>query len=379
MGTYSYSAFCGVLLLSLSYSAAIRCLSCTDVLQPRYCSGIEHCSEGDACVTESYRNRNGEILYNLGCMFTQRCALNALHNRSTEILHQDIIGTHVHDVCTECCHGDLCNAAGCGSTGFPQQRGPICFDCPQSRDPANCDVISVCLQGEVCHVEEVLMFDDVFYKTSCVRKNDYECTPPSVYNQVAIGRRANRRGNCFYCCTDDLCNTKCYRPISSSLTTIPSTSQVTPYTTTTSTTTMVTQPTCKDGWITSPEKCYYVSATFEKTDWETAKHRCISMGAKLVEIKTDEEGQFLLHSMPPRIGNASGDADALSVGRRWNDAGDLVFDSNDDRVNTTVRSWAVLPNKGKFKCGCIRKYNNFLMIGCVCTSGTFFYICEISR
>ncbi|XP_060073117.1 uncharacterized protein LOC132552935 [Ylistrum balloti] len=203
------------------YAASIRCLSCTDVLQPRYCSGIEHCPEGDACVTESYRNRNGEVLFNVGCMSARRCSLTNQQNRSTAILRTDIIGTHVRDECIECCHGDLCNAAGCGTDGFPKERGPICLNCPQSRDPDNCDVISVCLQGEVCHVEEISKFGDLFYKTSCVRETDYQCTSSPMYNPVEIGRRST--GNCFFCCPDDLCNIQCRNTTLSSQFTTPST------------------------------------------------------------------------------------------------------------------------------------------------------------
>ncbi|XP_033759107.1 IgGFc-binding protein-like [Pecten maximus] len=200
-GTWTYLVVLLVIWTSSKYSAAIRCLSCNDVIQPRHCSVIKHCPDGDSCVTEAYRNENGEYLFNLGCMSAQRCALiNTTRSAGT-------IGKDVQSLCTDCCHGDLCNAAGCRTEGFPSRRGPVCLDCQQSRDPSTCDVITVCLEGELCHVEETHQFGDVFYKTGCLR--NFECAIPPVYNPVEVGRRAIRRRSCFFCCQDDLCNTKC--------------------------------------------------------------------------------------------------------------------------------------------------------------------------
>ncbi|XP_021371652.1 IgGFc-binding protein-like [Mizuhopecten yessoensis] len=201
MGTYTFLAAFLVLLVSLQHTTAIRCLSCDDVIQPRHCSVIKHCPDGDSCVTQAYRNENGEYLYDLGCMSAQRCSFSNTARKA------GTIGKHVESLCTECCHSDLCNAAGCGTDGFPSRRGPVCLDCPQSRDPAFCDVISVCLEGEFCHVEETHQFGDVFYKTGCLR--DSECASPPVYNPVAVGRRSTTRHNCFSCCSGDLCNAKC--------------------------------------------------------------------------------------------------------------------------------------------------------------------------
>lgn len=203
MGTYTNFLF--ILLViwnSLQFSTAIRCLSCNDVIQPRHCSVIKHCPDGDSCMTEAYRNENGEYLFDLGCMSQQRCALINTTRRS------DTIGKYVHSLCTDCCQSDLCNAAGCGTTGFPSPRGPICLNCQQSRDPASCDVISLCLDGELCHVEETHQFGDIFYRTGCMRK--FECADPPIYNPVQVGRRQTpSRRTCFTCCQGDLYNTKC--------------------------------------------------------------------------------------------------------------------------------------------------------------------------
>ncbi|XP_069106166.1 uncharacterized protein [Argopecten irradians] len=55
---------------------------------------------------------------------------------------------------------------------------------------------------------------------------------------------------------------------------------------------------CDSGWISSPEKCYYVSSSSEKTGWDSAIVRCIDLGAKLVEIKTDEEASSIMNLLP---------------------------------------------------------------------------------
>ncbi|XP_033726559.1 perlucin-like protein [Pecten maximus] len=150
-----------------------------------------------------------------------------------------------------------------------------------------------------------------------------------------------------------------------------------------STTTMTTpEPTtqprnCDDGWITSPEKCYYVSTYFEITEWATAISRCKSKGSILVEIKTDEESQFIMENLPSRVGGT----DLVYTGRQRNDANIWVFVSNDEKVDTSVRSWARgEPNGGSSQeCGCTQKSDDFLMHDCFCTGYSLYYICEIGR
>ncbi|XP_033726556.1 uncharacterized protein LOC117316155 isoform X1 [Pecten maximus] len=134
---------------------------------------------------------------------------------------------------------------------------------------------------------------------------------------------------------------------------------------------------CYDGWITSPDKCYYVSTYSEKTEWATAISRCKSKGAILVEIKTDEESRFIMENLPSRVGST----DVVYTGRIRNDANIWVFVSNAEKVDATVRSWARgEPNGGSNQeCGCTRTSDDFLMHDCFCTRNSLFYICEIER
>ncbi|XP_021353502.1 uncharacterized protein LOC110450349 [Mizuhopecten yessoensis] len=222
MGAYTIFVTFLVFLVIIQYITALRCLSCNGFIQPHQCSNIELCPEGDVCITESYRSENGETMFYVGCASAKRCALTSGHKRFADILRTDNIGTPPHRICTECCHSDLCNSAGCRMGGFPTQRGPVCLDCPQSRDLADCDAISICQQSEVCYVEEMFEFGELFYKTSCLPNTEKRCVSPT-YNPVEVGKRSHQLGTCFSCCPYDLCNSKCDPFSSSVLTTIPAT------------------------------------------------------------------------------------------------------------------------------------------------------------
>ncbi|XP_033743565.1 uncharacterized protein LOC117329645 isoform X2 [Pecten maximus] len=145
--------------------------------------------------------------------------------------------------------------------------------------------------------------------------------------------------------------------------------------TATTTITTVAPRVCEFGWISSQEKCYFFSYDSDKREWAPAIDRCTSMGAKLVEVKTDKEAQFLVENYASNIG----DYDLVYTGRRRNDEDVWVFLSNDERVDTSVRSWANNEPSGE-TCGCAKKANGFLMQDCVCDGyGGLYFICEIVR
>ncbi|XP_069107088.1 macrophage mannose receptor 1-like [Argopecten irradians] len=142
-----------------------------------------------------------------------------------------------------------------------------------------------------------------------------------------------------------------------------------------STTTATTPaPECEEGWILSPGgKCYYVSTTSEKTEWATAINRCSSMGAKLVEFRTNEEAQFVMRNLPSRVSTS----DIVYTGRKRNDADVWVFLSDDEPVDTSDRTWASgEPDGGEQTCGCTRRSDDFLMMDCLCPGFDLYYICE---
>ncbi|XP_069107086.1 macrophage mannose receptor 1-like [Argopecten irradians] len=144
---------------------------------------------------------------------------------------------------------------------------------------------------------------------------------------------------------------------------------------TASTTTASTPaPECEEGWILSPGgKCYYVSTTSEKTEWATSINRCSSMGAKLVEFRTNEEAQFVMRNLPSRVYTS----DIVYTGRKRNDADVWVFLSDNEPVDTSVRTWASgEPDGGEQTCGCTRRSDDFLMLDCLCPGFDLYYICE---
>ncbi|OWF51695.1 killer cell lectin-like receptor subfamily B member 1B allele A [Mizuhopecten yessoensis] len=146
--------------------------------------------------------------------------------------------------------------------------------------------------------------------------------------------------------------------------------------TTTTTTTTPAPRICDPGWFSSPEKCYYVSSTSEKTEWSMAMSRCTAKGANLVEIQTDKEASFIMRNLPSRVGNT----DILYTGRKRNDRDGWVFVSNDKMVDTSVRTWASgEPDGGSQRCGCTRQSESFMMLDCYCTGYNLFFICEIER
>ncbi|XP_069106734.1 low affinity immunoglobulin epsilon Fc receptor-like [Argopecten irradians] len=157
----------------------------------------------------------------------------------------------------------------------------------------------------------------------------------------------------------------------------PTTPTTTPPPTITSAATTSKSLDCKDGWIESQEKCYYVSTRSEATDWATAINRCKSIGANLVEIKTDKEALFIARNLPSRIG----DDDLFYTGRERKSSFDWFFISDNEMVDTTVRSWAVgePSNTGSQTCGCAKSEDNFKMHDCVCMGFSVLYICEIRR
>ncbi|XP_033726557.1 uncharacterized protein LOC117316155 isoform X2 [Pecten maximus] len=113
---------------------------------------------------------------------------------------------------------------------------------------------------------------------------------------------------------------------------------------------------CYDGWITSPDKCYYVSTYSEKTEWATAISRCKSKGAILVEIKTDEESRFIMENLPSRVGST----DVVYTGRIRNDANIWVFVSNAEKVDATMKHARVFTVRGRRSIQLIGQLTQFL-------------------
>ncbi|XP_069106629.1 macrophage mannose receptor 1-like [Argopecten irradians] len=133
---------------------------------------------------------------------------------------------------------------------------------------------------------------------------------------------------------------------------------------------------CDEGWIRSPEGeiCYFVSAYREKTDWATAIERCALKGARLVELRTNSQAQFLMQNLPNRVFPN----DIIYTGRKRNDDDIWVFLSDGFPVLLTDRMWGSgEPDGGYQTCGCTKKTADFRMLDCFCTdTAMLYYICE---
>ncbi|XP_069136828.1 asialoglycoprotein receptor 1-like [Argopecten irradians] len=152
-----------------------------------------------------------------------------------------------------------------------------------------------------------------------------------------------------------------------------------PATMSTTTSTTPESRDCKEGWIESPEKCYYVSSRSERTEWADCVNRCRVMGGHLVEIKTNTEARFIMGNLPRHVGSS----DYFYTGRERRGSGrnDWYYLSNGEKIDTSRRSWAhgEPDNTDSQQCGCTKTGDNFDMHDCVCTGHDLYFICEITR
>ncbi|XP_060593869.1 uncharacterized protein LOC132748313 [Ruditapes philippinarum] len=212
-------------------TAETLCLFCTDAVLPSDCNVITKCGPHERCYVNSYVTSIGTIRYNLGCKDSQKCDNTILVGRREEpsgqntLLSRDNSPHSLGDdvkratgtlICGECCVGELCNSAGCGNTGFPAQRGPICYSCQEQNGTNDCNKLAVCGRDEVCMLVATQnpMTHAHRYQTKCEGKQrcEDEMGRRQTPSLSIFGRkRASNTGiNCeVECCSEDLCNTKC--------------------------------------------------------------------------------------------------------------------------------------------------------------------------
>ncbi|XP_062568502.1 uncharacterized protein LOC134230682 [Saccostrea cucullata] len=147
-----------------------------------------------------YTTVNGLTLFNTGCRNPSFCNSTSLAE-DPEDPNLRVFHPHITE-CKECCNKSVCNNDGCGSKGYPVNRGPLCFTCPQTTDPALCETIDVCNEDEDCHVHQEMEFGDVFFSQSCQEKH-------GCLRQAALqifGKRSEQE--CTNCCNEDQCNSE---------------------------------------------------------------------------------------------------------------------------------------------------------------------------
>ncbi|XP_052279084.1 protein crumbs homolog 1-like isoform X1 [Dreissena polymorpha] len=188
-----------ICLATASFSCVycLTCLRCTDIESPRHCKHVMECPSGEVCHMHMTTNKYGEVLYDLGCTETSTC-----YNRS-----------HGNQLCDDCCSTDLCNAAGCGHTGFPSGRGPICYSCSAQTTEGSCHTIDFCATNEMCMINEEREFGDRVYTSRCAV--NAHCENQKTETAAIIGRSVSQHSRsvtetmCHQCCHRDLCNAHC--------------------------------------------------------------------------------------------------------------------------------------------------------------------------
>ncbi|XP_053392561.1 uncharacterized protein LOC128555118 isoform X3 [Mercenaria mercenaria] len=162
-------------------------MSCSDMVHVELCDHVEHCSYGEVCFLEKYIQMENEIRFKSGCKLAQDCTQHSGREH-----------------CTECCSDDFCNSRGCNETGISGvlSRGPLCYDCSYAASPNECNVISLCNQGQVCSVEEYAWGNYKHFEMEC--QNNLECAT----KKRGIGEKRSTL-TCKHCCDSDFCNTNC--------------------------------------------------------------------------------------------------------------------------------------------------------------------------
>ncbi|XP_053401596.1 uncharacterized protein LOC123549217 isoform X1 [Mercenaria mercenaria] len=106
--------------------------------------------------------------------------------------------------CTECCHGDLCNAGGCGEKGFDPALGPLCYTCHLQIGTRSCNKIQQCGRDKDCSIHPVtrLGASNNLFETKCTERNIC-VTSNRIGSSAIVGRK---RSTCSICCNSTLCN-----------------------------------------------------------------------------------------------------------------------------------------------------------------------------
>ncbi|XP_052791386.1 mucin-5AC-like [Mya arenaria] len=196
-----------ILAICLHTGSGLICLNCDAVANPRLCRHVTTCFTGEKCSVETFISHDGDLMYNLGCVDKNYCGIAQV---------APPVGGNQFFSCHDCCDNhDLCNAFGCNSTGFPVQRGPLCFNCEAFPGGYPCHTIAHCESHEVCYNDATLEFQtDTLYSSGC--RSKHHCADVHVDPITGFGRRAEaldggRRSAsiCTDCCAGDLCNIQC--------------------------------------------------------------------------------------------------------------------------------------------------------------------------
>ncbi|XP_060574939.1 fibrinogen beta chain-like isoform X2 [Ruditapes philippinarum] len=202
-----------LLAAALPTAQGLTCLQCRGVSQPRHCNIVDECYPGEVCGVERINNHLGQTVYDVGCIHQSKCYNSSMNQQSS-----------ISNECKECCNTDICNSQGCGTPGYPQNRGPICHFCPFHTSINMCNEIAFCEVGEVCKYSVLKEFGDTIYSSEC--SNKHVCQNSINHGNVIVGRdiensrsiihdyslrndRSLTEHICSGCCDVDLCFKGC--------------------------------------------------------------------------------------------------------------------------------------------------------------------------
>ncbi|XP_052268830.1 uncharacterized protein LOC127870225 isoform X1 [Dreissena polymorpha] len=177
----------------------LLCLSCQEVLEPKYCEYVTLCGDHESCFVDSFVTSNGNIRFNSGCRDSSVCLATAFHPASIEGRRS---GQMI--VCSTCCQTRLCNQGGCGKTGWSPDRGPLCYNCEQQRHPTDCNKVRQCQRSQVCSLMTTEIAGEMVHHSSC----DYMDACFAAKSRV-LASLSNWADGCVQCCNSSLCNDHC--------------------------------------------------------------------------------------------------------------------------------------------------------------------------
>ncbi|XP_060569697.1 uncharacterized protein LOC132728102, partial [Ruditapes philippinarum] len=205
-----------VLVLLITTSEALQCLSCDNVVEARDCQRLATCGSHEICYVQRKIGTNLKQYYVLGCIdrnvcLGQQASMFAMGKRDTSnslSLQVESRAIQSRDkntrdsngdmnLCTQCCDsGDECNKDLCGS---PPSTNLRCLSCLDKEDPKDCESVTECGRDQFCYVHKGLNPNtatySIRYDLGCMGK--LQCT--ALKNAFS--------SSCVVCCDHtDLCN-----------------------------------------------------------------------------------------------------------------------------------------------------------------------------
>ncbi|KAH3746923.1 hypothetical protein DPMN_181341 [Dreissena polymorpha] len=107
--------------------------------------------------------------------------------------------THAAVMCSQCCHGNLCNDDLCGHKVFLDNGGPICYTCEAQLRDNSCSKVTQCSRDQYCQLKPKMFSSDQYvYET--------KCSSTTICAEEVTTARYYYDGCSAKCCNLDLCN-----------------------------------------------------------------------------------------------------------------------------------------------------------------------------